>query len=73
MDEVDAGNIVGIVGLRDAYSGETLCDPDNIIEGFEAIKHLFEPVVTKAGGFGTDEALVRAIQQLRGGFWEDKQ
>lgn len=31
------------------------------------------PVVTKAGGFGTDEALVRAIQQLRGGFWEDKQ
>ena len=48
MDEVDAGNIVGIVGLKDAFSGETLCDPENIIEGFEAIKHLFEPVVTKA-------------------------
>jgi elongation factor 2 len=48
MDEVDAGNIVGIVGLKDAFSGETLCDPQNPIEGFEAIKHLFEPVVTKA-------------------------
>jgi len=48
MSEVDAGNIVGIVGLKDASSGETLCDPDNVIEGFEAIKHLFEPVVTKA-------------------------
>jgi len=48
MDEVLAGNIVGIVGLRDAFSGETLCDPESPIEGFEAIKHLFEPVVTKA-------------------------
>ena len=48
MEEVDAGNIVGIVGLKDAFSGETLCDPGNIIVGFEAIKHMFEPVVTKA-------------------------
>jgi len=48
MESVNAGNIVGIVGLNDAYSGETLCDPDNIIPGFEAIKHIFEPVVTKA-------------------------
>ncbi len=48
MDEVLAGNIVGIVGLKEASSGETLCDPEHIIEGFEAIKHLFEPVVTKA-------------------------
>jgi elongation factor 2 len=48
MDDVLAGNIVGIVGLKDAGSGETLCDPGNVIEGFEAIKHIFEPVVTKA-------------------------
>jgi elongation factor 2 len=48
MDEVVAGNIVGIVGLKEAGSGETLCDPDNQIAGFEAIKHIFEPVVTKA-------------------------
>jgi len=48
MDEVNAGNIVGIVGLREAGSGETLSDPDNPIEGFEAITHMFEPVVVKA-------------------------
>ena len=48
MEEVVAGNIVGVVGLKDASSGETLCDPDNKIDGFEAIKHIFEPVVTKA-------------------------
>ena len=48
VDEVVAGNIVGIVGLSDAFSGETICDPDNIIQPFEEIKHIFEPVVTKA-------------------------
>jgi elongation factor 2 len=48
MDEVLAGNIVGIVGLKDASSGETICDSDNPMPGFEAIKHIFEPVVTKA-------------------------
>ena len=48
MNEVDAGNIVGLVGLKDAFSGETICNPENMIIGFEAIKHIFEPVVTKA-------------------------
>jgi elongation factor 2 len=48
MDEVLAGNIVGIVGLKEAGSGETICDPGSVIEGFELIKHIFEPVVTKA-------------------------
>ncbi|MBU3905308.1 MAG: elongation factor EF-2 [Nanoarchaeota archaeon] len=48
IDEVLAGNVVGMVGLTDALAGETLCDPDNIIEPFEAIKHVFEPVVTKS-------------------------
>jgi len=48
VDEVLAGNIVGIVGLVDAFSGETLCEPDHLIEPFEEIKHIFEPVVTKS-------------------------
>jgi len=48
VDEVIAGNIVGIVGLTDAFSGETLCEPDHLIEPFEEIKHIFEPVVTKS-------------------------
>ncbi|MDI6721358.1 MAG: EF-Tu/IF-2/RF-3 family GTPase, partial [Candidatus Aenigmarchaeota archaeon] len=48
MEEITAGNIVGIVGLTDTFSGETLCDPEREIEPFEAIKHMFEPVVTKS-------------------------
>jgi len=48
VDEVTAGNIAAIVGIQDAFSGETVCDIDHIIEPFEEIKHIFEPVVTKA-------------------------
>ncbi|MBU0953399.1 MAG: elongation factor EF-2 [Nanoarchaeota archaeon] len=48
MEEVVAGNIVGVVGLKDAFSGETLTAVGNDMPGFEAIKHIFEPVVTKA-------------------------
>jgi elongation factor 2 len=46
IDEVPAGNIVGVVGLKDVFVGETVSK--NEIEPFEAIKHLFEPVVTKS-------------------------
>lgn len=48
VDEVTAGNIAAIVGIPEAFTGETLCEPDHIIEPFEEIKHLFEPVVTKS-------------------------
>ena len=46
VDEVCAGNIVGVVGLRDVFAGETVSKSE--IEPFEAIKHIFEPVVTKS-------------------------
>ncbi|MBU5574997.1 MAG: elongation factor EF-2 [Candidatus Aenigmarchaeota archaeon] len=48
VDSVPAGNVVGVVGLSDASVGETICDVNDRIEQFEAIKHIFEPVVTKA-------------------------
>jgi elongation factor 2 len=48
LAEVPAGNVVGLVGLPDVTVGETLCEPAAPIEPFEAIKHIFEPVVTKA-------------------------
>lgn len=65
VDEVDAGNIVGIVGLKDASSGETLCSPDHRIEGFEAIKHIFEPVVTKAIEPKKPQDLTKLIEFLK--------
>ena len=46
MEEVVAGNIVGIVGLRDVVAGETVSK--EVMEPFEAITHLFDPVVTKS-------------------------
>jgi len=46
VDEVSAGNIVGVVGLKDVFTGETVSKKP--MEPFEAIKHLFEPVVTKS-------------------------
>ncbi|MBU0893924.1 MAG: elongation factor EF-2 [Nanoarchaeota archaeon] len=46
VDEVSAGNIAGLVGLKDVYAGETVSKSK--IEPFEAIKHIFEPVVTKS-------------------------
>jgi elongation factor 2 len=46
VDEVSAGNIIGIVGLKDVFTGETVSRKP--MEPFEAIKHLFEPVVTKS-------------------------
>ena len=48
VDEITAGNIAAIVGIPDAFTGETVCEPDHIIQPFEEIKHLFEPVVTKS-------------------------
>jgi elongation factor 2 len=46
VDEVPAGNIIGIGGLKNGYPGETLTlEPDT---PFEAITHLFDPVMTKA-------------------------
>ncbi len=48
VDEITAGNVVGIVGIPDAFTGETVTDVGKTIEPFEEIKHIFEPVVTKS-------------------------
>ncbi|MCX6815656.1 MAG: GTP-binding protein [Candidatus Aenigmarchaeota archaeon] len=65
MDEIPAGNIVGIVGLTDAFSGETVCDAEREIEPFEAIKHMFEPVVTKSVECKDPKDLPKLITFLR--------
>lgn len=65
MEEVDAGNIVGIVGLKDASSGETVCEPEHPVPGFEAITHIFEPVVTKAIEPKNPKQLAKLIEFLK--------
>lgn len=63
LDEVVAGNIVGIVGLKDIVVGETVSR--NPIEPFEAISHLFEPVVTKSISAKRTADLPKLIEILR--------
>ncbi len=46
VDKAVAGNIIGLVGIKGAFVGETVSTKK--IEPFEAITHIFEPVVTKS-------------------------
>ncbi len=63
MEEVIAGNIVGIVGLKGVFAGETVSK--NEIIPFEAIKHLFEPVVTKSISAKRTADLPKLIEVLK--------
>ncbi|MEM5811940.1 MAG: elongation factor EF-2 [Candidatus Aenigmatarchaeota archaeon] len=65
VDEVVAGNIVAIVGIPQAFTGETVCEPDKIIEPFVEIKHLFEPVVTKSVEPKNPMDLTRVVEALK--------
>ena len=46
VDDVPCGNIIGVSGLRNAYPGETVYIEE--AEPFEAISHIFDPVMTVA-------------------------
>ena len=63
VSEIPAGNTAAIIGLKDSSSGETLSEVK--IEPFEAIKHLFEPVVTKAIEPKNPKDLPKLIKVLR--------
>ncbi|HHN82171.1 MAG TPA: elongation factor EF-2 [Methanomicrobia archaeon] len=65
MDEVPAGNIVAITGLKDAVAGETISSGPEPIEPFEAIKHYSEPVVTVAVEPENPKDLPKLIEVLR--------
>ena len=65
VDEVTAGNIVGLVGIQDAFTGETVTDAGNVIDPFEAIRHLFEPVVTKSIEPKNTMELTKLVETLK--------
>lgn len=46
VDNVPSGNIIGVSGLKSAIPGETVALEE--VEPFEAISHIFDPVMTKA-------------------------
>jgi len=63
VDNIPAGNIAGIVGLKGARSGETVSiEP---MDTFEEIAHLFEPVVSKAIEAKNPKDLPKLIEVLK--------
>ena len=64
VEEAKAGNIVGLVGLKDVFAGETV-STDSELEPFESIKHIFEPVVTKAVKATSPTDLPKLVETLR--------
>ncbi|MEM5843600.1 MAG: elongation factor EF-2, partial [Candidatus Aenigmatarchaeota archaeon] len=65
VDEVLAGNIVAIIGIPEAFTGETICEPDEIITPFVEIKHIFEPVVTKTIEPKNPQDLTKLVEALQ--------
>lgn len=63
VDEVAAGNVIGLVGLRDTFAGETVSSV--VMEPFEAIKHIFDPVVTKSIEAKRASDLSRLVEVLK--------
>ena len=63
LDEIPCGNIIGLVGLKGIFAGETVSSKP--MEPFEAIKHLFEPVITKSIEAKKPSDLAKLVEVLR--------
>jgi len=63
VEDATAGNIVGLVGLKSARAGETVAETLKT-DAFEEIKHIFEPVVTKAMEVENPKDLPKLVEVL---------
>jgi elongation factor 2 len=48
VDNVPAGNIIGVGGLKGSFPGETVSLQDHDVVPFDNLSHIFDPVITKA-------------------------
>ncbi|MFW6040688.1 MAG: elongation factor EF-2 [Thermoplasmatota archaeon] len=64
VDEIKAGNIVAVNGLKDAIAGSTVSNIEDMVP-FEEMKHYSEPVVTKAVEAKNTSDLPKLIEVLR--------
>jgi elongation factor 2 len=64
VDEVDAGNIVALAGLKDAFAGSTISTAKDM-EAFEKITHYSDPVVTVAIEAKHMKDLPKLVEVLR--------
>ena len=65
VEEIPAGNIAAVVGIPEAFTGETICEANEPMQPFVEIKHLFEPVVTKAIEPKNPQDLTKLIEALQ--------
>src|SRR3989344_1610415 len=63
VDSAPAGNIIGVVGVKNSFAGETVASIE--MEPFEALTHLFEPVVTLAVKANNPADLPKLIDVLK--------
>lgn len=68
VENVPSGNVIGVAGIR-AFPGETISSAP--IEPFEAITHIFDPVITKAIEAKNPQDLPKLIEVLRKVLKED--
>src|SRR5207244_7736744 len=64
VEEIDAGNVVAVVGLKDAIAGSTVSD-DKEMQPLEKIVHYSDPVVTIAAKAKSTSDLPRLVEALR--------
>ncbi len=65
VDRVPAGNIGAIIGMKEAYVGETLIESGAEGAGFEEIRYISEPVVTIAVEPKNFQELPRLVAELK--------
>ncbi|KUO42730.1 MAG: elongation factor EF-2 [Hadesarchaea archaeon YNP_N21] len=65
VDKVPAGNIAAIIGMKEAYVGETLVEVGVEGKGFEELRYVSEPVVTVAVEPKNFQDLPRLVNALK--------
>jgi elongation factor 2 len=65
VDRVPAGNIAAIVGMKEAYVGETFIESGAEGRGFEEMRYISEPVITVAVEPKNFQELPKLINQLK--------
>jgi len=63
VDEVPAGNIAAVTGLKDAIAGSTVSSVE--MTPFESIEHISEPVITKSVEAKNMDDLPKLIETLQ--------
>ena len=65
VDKIPAGNIAAIIGMKEAYVGETLVEAGVEARGFEELRYISEPVVTVAVEPKSFQELPKLVNELK--------